>query len=406
MVHHLLLLENCITNNFQMSRMKKIADGMYRILGEGAFEYLAKAQALEREGKKVLHFEIGQPDFPTPQHIKDSAYEAIENNITGYVSATGTLELKQAIQDEIEQTRGFRPSIEQILVLPGAKPGIFLTMMGLVNPGEEIIYPDPGFPTYGSVVKYIGAGDVPVVLREENEFRLSPEDIEEKITSKTKLIILNSPQNPTGSVMTKTEIERVAEIAEENEIFLFSDEIYSKMLYESTFHTPSVRDEAKERTIVLDGFSKSYSMTGWRLGYVIGPEAIIERMGTLMINSLSCTTAFVQKAGVTALKGTQEPLREMMKAFQERRDAIVKGLNDIPNFSCLSPQGAFYTFPNINDTGMNSRDMADHILYNAAVCCLPGSAFGPGGEGYLRFSYATSVETINQAMKQIKESFA
>jgi aspartate/methionine/tyrosine aminotransferase len=205
--------------------------------------------------------------------------------------------------------------------------------------------------------------------------------------------------------MTKQEIERLAEIAEEHDIFLFSDEIYSKMLYEAEFHTPSVRDEAKERTVVLDGFSKSYSMTGWRLGYVIGPEEIIERMGTLMINSLSCTTAFVQKAGVTALKGTQEPLKRMMEAFLERRNAIVKGLNSIPNFSCLSPQGAFYTFPNIKKTGMNSREMADHILYKAGVCCLPGSAFGPGGEGYLRFSYATSVEKINEAMKQIKESF-
>ena len=315
------------------------------------------------------------------------------------------MELKQAIQDEIENTRGFRPSIEQILILPGAKPGIFFTMLSLVNPGEEIIYPDPGFPTYGSVVKYIGAGDVPVVLKEENEFRLNPQDIEDKITPKTKLIVLNSPQNPTGSVMTKEEIERIAEIAEEKDIFLFSDEIYSKMLYESAFHTPSVRDEAKERTIILDGFSKSYSMTGWRLGYVVGPENIIDRMGILMINSLSCTTSFVQKAGITALKGTQEPLREMMKAFKERRDAIVKGLNEIPNFSCLSPQGAFYTFPNIKKSGMNSREMADYILYNAGVCCLPGSAFGPGGEGYLRFSYATSVETINQAVKQIRESF-
>ncbi len=385
--------------------MKKLANGMYRILGEGAFEYLAKAQSLEREGKKVLHFEIGQPDFPTPQHIKESAYEAIESNFTGYVSATGILELKQAVQDEIELSRGFRPSIEQILILPGAKPGIFFTMLSLVNQGEEIIYPDPGFPTYGSVVKYIGAGDVPITLKEENEFRLNPSDIEEKITPKTKLIILNSPQNPTGSVMTKEEIEKIAEIAEENDIFVFSDEIYSKMLYESTFHTPSVRDEAKDRTVILDGFSKSYSMTGWRLGYVVGPEEIIEKMGTLMINSLSCTTSFVQKAGITALKGTQEPLREMMKAFLERRNAIVKGLNEIPNFTCLSPQGAFYAFPNITNTGMNSREIADHILYKAGVCCLPGSAFGPGGEGYLRFSYATSIANISQAVAQIKESF-
>ena len=385
--------------------MKKMAEGMYRILGEGAFEYLAKAEALEREGKKVLHFEIGQPDFPTPEHIKESAFEAIRNNFTGYVSATGILELKQAVQDEIELTRGFKPSIEQILILPGAKPGIFFSLLSLVNQGEEIIYPDPGFPTYGSVVKYINAGDVPIILKEENEFRLNPSDIEEKITPKTKLIILNSPQNPTGSVMTKEEIEKIAEIAEERDIFVFSDEIYSKMLYESKFHSPSIRDNAKERTIILDGFSKSYSMTGWRLGYVIGPEEIIERMGTLMINSLSCTTSFIQKAGITALRGTQEPLKEMMKAFLERRNAIIEGLNSIPNFSCLYPQGAFYAFPNIKKTGMNSREVADYILYKAGVCCLPGSAFGPGGEGYLRFSYATSVETINKAIHQIKESF-
>jgi aspartate/methionine/tyrosine aminotransferase len=385
--------------------MKKMADGMYRILGEGAFEYLAKAQTLEREGKKVLHFEIGQPDFPTPQHIKETAYQSIEENFTGYVSATGILDLKEVIQDEIENSRGFRPDVDQILILPGAKPGIFFPMMSLVNPGEDIIYPDPGFPTYGSVVKYLNAGDVPIALKEENEFRLNPDDIAEKITNKTKLIILNSPQNPTGSVMSKSEIDQIAELAEEKDIFVLSDEIYSKMLYDAKFHSVTVRDETKERTIILDGFSKSYAMTGWRLGYVIGPKPIIEKMGLLMINALSCTTSFVQKAGITALQGTQEPLKEMMKAFRERRDAIVKGLNEIPGFSCLTPQGAFYTFPSIKGTGMNSREMADHILNQAGVCCLPGSAFGPYGEGYLRFSYATSVENIKQAMEQIKESF-
>ncbi len=385
--------------------MKKMADGMYRILGEGAFEYLAKAQTLEREGKKVLHFEIGQPDFPTPQHIKETAYQSIEENFTGYVSATGILDLKEVIQDEIENSRRFRPDVDQILILPGAKPGIFFPMMSLVNPGEDIIYPDPGFPTYGSVVKYLNAGDVPIALKEENEFRLNPDDIAEKITNKTKLIILNSPQNPTGSVMSKSEIDQIAELAEEKDIFVLSDEIYSKMLYDAKFHSVTVRDETKERTIILDGFSKSYAMTGWRLGYVIGPKPIIEKMGLLMINALSCTTSFVQKAGITALQGTQEPLKEMMKAFRERRDAIVKGLNEIPGFSCLTPQGAFYTFPSIKGTGMNSREMADHILNQAGVCCLPGSAFGPYGEGYLRFSYATSVENIKQAMEQIKESF-
>lgn len=386
--------------------MKEMANGMHRILGEGAFEYLAKAQALELEGKKVLHFEIGQPDFPTPENIKESAYDSIRDNFTGYVAATGILELKEAIQEEIDYTRGFTPDLDQILILPGAKPGIFFTMLGLVNPGEEIIYPDPGFPTYGSVVKYLDAGNVPIALKEENKFRLNPDDIENKITSKTKLIILNSPQNPTGSVMTQREIERLAELAEKHGIYILSDEIYSKMLYDAEFNSPSVRDESKERTIILDGFSKSYSMTGWRLGYIVGPKPVIEKMGLLMINALSCTTSFVQKAGITALKGDQEPLFEMMRQFRIRRDAIVKGLNSIPNFSCLTPEGAFYTFPNIKKTGMTSREMADHLLYEAGVCCLPGSSFGPSGEGYIRFSYATSVEIIKDAVQKIKESFS
>jgi aspartate/methionine/tyrosine aminotransferase len=384
--------------------MKKLAQGMYRILGEGAFEYLAKAQALELQGREILHFEIGQPDFPTPQHIKEAAFDAINDNFTGYVAPTGILELKEAIQAEIEQSRGFRPDIDQILVLPGAKPGIFFPMMAVTDPGDEIIYPDPGFPTYGSVAKYLNAGEVPVALKEENEFRLNPDDIAAQITPKTKLLILNSPQNPTGSVMTKSELEEIAELAEEHDFFVLADEIYSKMLYDAKFHSVTVRDEAKERTILLDGFSKSYSMTGWRLGYVIGPKELIEKMGLVMINSLSCSTSFVQKAGIAALEGSQEGLYEMMKAFRTRRDAIVKGLNEIPDFSCLTPEGAFYAFPNIKATGKTSKEMADFILNEAGVCCLPGSAFGEKGEGYLRLSYATSVEKINQAIAKIKEA--
>ncbi len=385
--------------------MKNIADGMYRILGEGAFAVLAKAQALEREGKKILHFEIGQPDFPTPQHVKEAGKAAIDENFTGYVAADGILELKAAIQDEIEATREYRPSTDQILILPGAKPGIYFTMIGTTNPGEEIIYPDPGFPTYESVTKYIGATPVPIPLKEENEFRLNPDDIAQKITPKTKLIVLNSPENPTGSVMTKEELLKIAELSEENNCFVLADEIYSKMLYDEEFYSMTVRDEAKERSILLDGFSKSYSMTGWRLGYLVGPKMLIEKLGILSINSLSCTTSFVQRAGIAALKGNQDDLLNMMQAFRQRRDAIIKGLNEIPNISCLTPQGAFYAFPNIQKTGMTSQEAADHLLYNAGVACLPGTAFGSCGEGYLRFSYATSVETINHAIERIKESF-
>ena len=375
---------------------------MYLILGEGAFEYLAKARALEAKGRDILHFEIGQPDFPTPDHIKETAYRSIAENFTGYVQAGGIPELKETIQQEIEQTRGYKPDLKQILILPGAKPGIFFTMLALVNPGDEVIYPDPGFPTYGSVVNFLKAGDVPVTLKEKNEFRLSPDDIARSVTGKTKLIILNSPQNPTGSVMTMEELDAVAALAKKHGIFVLSDEIYSKMLYDAPFYSMTVRDRARERSILLDGFSKSHSMTGWRLGYVVGPIEFIEKMELLMINALSCTSGFVQKAGIAAIRGSREPLRLMMEAFRKRRDAIVTGLNEIPGFSCLTPQGAFYTFANITKTGKKSQEMADFLLNEAGVCCLPGTAFGAGGEGYLRFSYATSVETINQAVERVK----
>lgn len=386
--------------------MKSIASGMDRIRGEGAFEYLAKAVAVEREGGSVLHFEIGQPDFPTPQHIKEAAFRAINENYTGYVAAGGTADLKAAIQEEIKKTRGFKPDADQILVLPGAKPGIFFSMLALVEAGDEVLYPDPSFPTYGSLVKYLKAVDGAIPVREENEFRLDPDDIKKRITGKTKLIILNSPQNPTGSVMTKDELTATAELARKHGVYILSDEIYSKMLYDASFYSPASLDEAKERVLILDGFSKSYSMTGWRLGYLVGPAALIKKMEILMINALSCTTSFVQKAGIAALEGGQEDLHKMMAAFRQRRDAVVKGLNEIPGFSCLAPKGAFYAFPNIKKTGKTSREMADHLLYKAGVCCLPGSAFGPSGEGYLRFSYATSVETINEAMCRIKKSLS
>ncbi|MBI4803559.1 MAG: pyridoxal phosphate-dependent aminotransferase [Elusimicrobia bacterium] len=384
--------------------MKAIAPGMDRISGEGAFEYLAKAQGLEREGAHVLHFEIGQPDFPTPLHIKEAAFKAINENYTGYVAAGGIADLKAAIQEEIKRTRGFKPGADQILVLPGAKPGIFFSMLALVEAGDEVLYPDPAFPTYGSLVKYLNAADGAIPVKEENEFRLDPADIKKRLTAKTKLIILNSPQNPTGSVMTKDALLATAELAQKHGVYILSDEIYSKMLYDAAFYSPAALDEAKERTLILDGFSKSYSMTGWRLGYLVGPAAIIKKMEILMINALSCTASFVQKAGIAALEGSQEDLHKMMAAFRERRAAIVKGLNEIPGFSCLAPKGAFYAFPNIKKTGKTSREVADDLLYKAGVCCLPGSAFGPGGEGYLRFSYAASVETINEAVGKIKKA--
>jgi aspartate aminotransferase len=385
--------------------MSSLSEGAKRIYGEAAFEVLAKAQRLEREGKSILHFEIGEPDMETPDHIAQAGIQAIRDKKTHYVPSIGLLELRKAVQDEIEQTRGYRPDLEQIVITPGLKPGIFFSMLAVVNPGDEVIYQDPGYPTYGSVTSFLGAKRVMIPLLEENEFRMDPDDIKSNITNKTKLIIVNSPQNPTGSVMTKSELDEIAEIAEEHDLYILSDEIYSKMTYDAKHVTPTARDEAKERTILLDGFSKYYAMTGWRLGYMIVPHYLAERLQDFLVSAVSCTADFTQWAGLEALTGDQSFISEMMKRFREKRDSIVKGLNSLPGFSCLSPKGAFYAFPNISETGMTSQECADHILYNAGVAALPGTAFGPYGEGYLRFSYATTLDAIDAAIERIRESF-
>ena len=378
--------------------MKPLAEGLDRILGEGAIAVMGEARRLEKAGKRIFHFEIGQPDFPTPQHIKQAGIQAIEDGFTGYSVSGGIPELKQVLQDEVEKTRGFRPSQNQILIMPGGKAGIFFTMIGTCVSGDEVLFPDPGFPTYRSLCHYIGAKPIPIRLKEENDFRLDPEDIAARINEKTKLIILNSPQSPTGSVMTKDEIEAVANLAEANDCFILSDEIYSKILYDTEFHSATSTDQAKQRSILLDGFSKAYAMTGWRLGYIVGPEPLIEKLVTLTVNAFSCTPEFVQRAGIAALTGSQNKLSEMTQTFRKRRDAMVKGLNMIPGFSCKTPPGAFYAWPNIIEIGMSSQDLATHLLQEAGVACLPGTDFGPNGEGYLRFSYASSLETISEAM--------
>lgn len=385
--------------------MPEISKGANKIYGEAAFEVLAKAQELECQGKTILHFEIGEPDMETPENIVRAGVKAIKNKKTHYTPSIGIIELRKAVQDEIEKTRGYRPDLKQIVITPGLKPGIFFSMLATVNTGDEVIYQDPGYPTYGSVTAFLGAKQVMVPLLEENEFRMSPDDIKKRITDKTKLIIVNSPQNPTGSVMTKSELDEIAEIAEEHDIFVISDEIYSKMTYDTKHYTPTSGDEARERTILLDGFSKYYAMTGWRLGYIVGPTKLAERLQDFLVSAVSCTAAFTQYAGVEALKGDQSFIPEMMKRFKEKRDKIVKGLNSIPGFSCKTPKGAFYTFPNIKKTGMTSQECADHLLHNAGVAVLPGTAFGPYGEGYLRFSYATSLKNIDTAVEKIKKSF-
>lgn len=384
--------------------MVQLSKGANKIYGEAAFEVLAKAQELEMQGKNMLHFEIGEPDMETPENIALAGIQAIKEKKTHYVPSIGILELRKAVQDEIEKTRGYRPDLEQVVIIPGLKPGIFFSMLATVNPGDEVIFQDPGYPTYGSVTSYLGAKCVRVPLLEKNDFRMNPDDIKDKISNKTKLIIVNSPQNPTGSVMTKSELEEIAELAEEHDIFVVSDEIYSKMTYETEHHTPTARDGAKERTVLLDGFSKYFAMTGWRLGYMVAPKQMVERIKDFLVSAISCTAVFTQWAGLEALTGDQSFIDEMMARFKEKRDRIVGGLNSIPGFSCRVPKGAFYTFPNIKKTGMNSQECADHLLYKSGVAALPGTAFGPYGEGYLRFSYATTLENIDAAIEKIKTS--
>ena len=385
--------------------MVQLSKGANRIYGEAAFEVLAKAQELEGQGKSILHFEIGEPDMETPRNIAHVGIQAIQNKKTHYVPSIGLMELRKAVQDEVEKTRGYRPDLGQVIITPGLKPGIFFSMLAVVNQGDEVIYQDPGYPTYGSVASFLGAKSVKVPLLEENEFRMNPDDIIDRITKKTKLIVVNSPQNPTGSVMTKSELGDIAELAEEHDIFVVSDEIYSKMTYDTNHYTPTTRDGAKERTVLLDGFSKYYAMTGWRLGYMIAPLKMAERLNDFLVSAVSCTAAFTQWAGIEALTGDQSFIPKMMARFKEKRDKIVKGLNSIPGFTCLAPKGAFYAFPNIKKTGMGSQECADHLLFKAGVATLPGTAFGPYGEGYLRFSYATTLENIDAAIKRIQESF-
>jgi len=386
--------------------MPRLSYGADHIYGEAAFEVLAKAQEMEREGKKVLHFEIGEPDMETPAYISNAGIASILDKKTHYTPSIGITELREAVVDEVEKTRGFRPSIDQVAITPGLKPGIFFSMLAIINPGDEIILPDPGYPTYGSVVSMVGAKPVPVSLSEKNSFRMNPSDVEACITKKTKLIIINSPHNPTGSVMTEHELSEIYDLARRNDLFIISDEVYSKMIYPGILHKSiTENDRALERTVLLDGWSKCYAMTGWRLGYVVGPVSLIDRLRDFLVSAVSCTAAFTQWAGVAALKGDQSFIREMMDRFEQKRRHITEGLNRIKGFSCQIPYGAFYAFPSIQGTGMSSKDCSEFILEKAGIATVPGTAFGEAGEGYLRFSYATSIEIIDEAMERLRKLF-
>lgn len=369
-----------------------------KLEGQAAFKVLQRAKELERQGKRILHFEIGEPDFNTPEHIVTAERRALADNQTHYVSSYGIPELREAVCVEVEKTRGFRPDPEQVLITPGGNAIIYFTMACLTNPGDVIMTPDPGFFSYWSNISYLDRKLIDLPILEENEFRMNPDDVRERITPDTKLIIMNSPQNPTGSVMTKSEIQEMSEIAEEHDVYLLTDEMYSKMTYESDHYTPSIRDQCKERTILLDGFSKKYAMTGWRLGWAVAPKEVTEKMGLLLQTIVGCTNSFIQHAGVAALEGGDQCIGDMMVEFRKRRDILVKGLNKINGISCVVPQGAFYAFPNITGTGMTSNEFMNFVLEKGGIALLSGSDFGQHGEGYVRFCYASDVERIREAL--------
>jgi len=386
--------------------MKSLSDIAHNIDGQPMFKILDKAQKLEREGKEILHFELGEPDFDTPKNIVDSACNSLLNGETHYTSSLGLYDFRVAVQNTTLKSRGFKPTIEQVLVTPGANSIIYFTIKCLVNPGEEVIVPDPGFSTYYSAIKACDAKAVTVKLKEENQFRLNSDDLENAITEKTRLIILNTPSNPTGSVMTPDEIKKVAEICKKHDIYLLSDEIYGRLIFNNakSFLSPSYLDECKERTIIINGFSKAFAMTGWRLGVAIGPEEVIEKMGLLVSTIISCVPPFIQRAGIEAILGDQITLTEMKNEYDKRRKILVDGLNSINGITCIEPDGAIYAFPNITGTGMSSDEFANFALEKAGVALLPGNTFGEAGEGYVRICYVNTSKNIKKAIKAIKKS--
>lgn len=382
----------------------KLAARMSRLGTETAFEVLVKARALEAQGREIIHLEIGEPDFDTPSNIVKAGIKALREGQTHYTPAAGIPQLREAIAEEISTTRGIEINPDQVVVTPGAKPIMFFTILALCEKGDEVIYPNPGFPIYESMINFVGATLVPVPLLMEKDFRFDIEQFKGLVSPKTKMIIVNSPHNPTGGMLTREDLEVIAEVAVENDVMVLSDEIYNRTLYEGEFASITQFPGMVERTIILDGFSKTYAMTGWRLGYGVMPEWLAAQVTNLMVNSNSCTAAFSQWAGVEALKGPQDESRKMVEAFRQRRDVIVDGLNQIPGFRCLKPKGAFYVFPNIEGTGKGSREMQDFLLNEAGVAALAGTSFGKYGEGFVRFSYANSVENIQKALEWIGEA--
>jgi aspartate/methionine/tyrosine aminotransferase len=381
----------------------RLAKRMSRLGTETAFEVLVRARALEAQGKHIIHLEIGEPDFDTPANVVSAGVEALQQGYTHYGPAAGLPELRQAIADDVAKSRGIKVTPDEVVVVPGGKPIIFFTMLSLIDEGDEVIYPNPGFPIYESMINFLGAKAVPIPIREDHDFSLDVNELKSLITDRTKLIIINSPHNPTGGVMTPGDIKDVAAAIGDRDIMVLSDEIYGRLLFEGKQYSIASVPGMKERTIILDGFSKTYAMTGWRMGYGVMRPDLAAQMSRLMTNSNSCTATFTQRAGIEAITGSQSEPERFNEEFKKRRDVFVKGLNQIKGFSCRLPHGAFYTFPNIQQTGWPSKKLADALLEQAGVAALSGTAFGAFGEGYLRFSIANSMENLNLALDRVDQ---
>jgi aspartate aminotransferase len=381
----------------------QLARRMSRLGTETAFEVLNKARALERQGKSIIHLEIGEPDFDTPANVIEAAVDALHHGWTHYGPSAGLPELRQTIADYVGRTRGVKVTPEEVVVVPGGKPIIFFTILALIDEGDEVIYPNPGFPIYESMINYVGGRAIPIHLREERDFSLDVDELAALITDRTRLIILNSPQNPTGGVMQRKDVEQVAQIIGDRNILVLSDEIYSRLLFEGEHFSIMSVPGMQERTILLDGFSKTYAMTGWRMGYGVMRPDLAAHITRLATNSTSCTASFTQIAGIEALRGDQSSVDKMCGEFKRRRDVFVAGLNKIKGFSCRMPKGAFYVFPNITKTGWKSKPLADALLEQAGVAALSGTAFGDFGEGYLRFSVANSLENLQKALDRLDQ---
>jgi len=381
----------------------KLADRMSRIGTESAFEVLAKARALEKQGKHVIHLEIGEPDFPTPAHVVEAGQKALAEGWTKYGPTPGFPELREAIAAYVSKTRGISVGLDNVCVVPGGKPIMYFGMTALLNPGDEVIYPDPSFPIYESVINFLGAKAVPVPLIESRGFSFDLDTLERSLSPRTRMVILNSPANPTGGVISKSDLAAIASLLRDRDVVILSDEIYSRIWYEAAPESITQFPGMLEKTIILAGFSKPYSMTGWRLGYGVMPKWIADAVNLMAVNATSCTASFTQRAGIAALTGPQDAVDRMVGEFRKRRDAMVQALNAVPGFRCTVPAGAFYAFPNVTGTRMSSKDLADFLLNDAGVACLSGTAFGRHGDGYLRFSYANSLDNIMQAIERIKK---